>query len=116
MTTKAVFAPGMAKEDWTILRALSERVGAVLGYDTVEALRAKMYEAAPHLAALGSVEAAPADGVADLAAGVQGDLSGEPFRSPIGDYYMTNAIARASAVMAELSALRQDVYGKAAAE
>ncbi len=50
MTARAVFPPGEAKEDWAIVRALSGVLGQTLPYDSVTALRAKMYAACPHLA------------------------------------------------------------------
>ena len=62
MTERAVFPPGDAKEDWAIVRALSAEVGQTLPYDTLTALRAAMYKAAPQLARLGTVAPAPADG------------------------------------------------------
>ena len=55
MTEQAVFPPGEAKEDWKILRALSAEVGQTLPYDTVSALRAEMYKAAPALQRLDQV-------------------------------------------------------------
>ena len=51
-TAKAAFAPGDAKEDWAIVRALSGHVGQTLPYDSLPALRAAMYKAAPALASL----------------------------------------------------------------
>jgi NADH-quinone oxidoreductase subunit G len=64
-----------------------------------------MYVAAPHLA---RIDATPATGAADLAgiARLAGSVLDAPFAPVIGDFYMTNPIARASAVMAELSALK----------
>jgi NADH-quinone oxidoreductase subunit G len=105
MTQKAAFPPGEAKEDWAIIRALSAKLGHALPYDTVGALRAAMYVAAPHLA---RIDATPATGAADLAgiARLAGSVLDAPFAPVIGDFYMTNPIARASAVMAELSALK----------
>src|SRR5262249_29902503 len=50
LTHRAAFAPGIAKEDWTILRALSEHVGKKLPYDNLAALRAAMFAKAPRLA------------------------------------------------------------------
>ncbi len=104
-TAKAVFPPGNAKEDWTILRALSERAGATLSYDTLKELRAAMYRAAPQLAALDTVEARAVSGLETLAK-LSGQAASVPFASAITDFYLTNAIARASAVMAGMSALR----------
>jgi NADH-quinone oxidoreductase subunit G len=103
---RAVFPPGDAKEDWAIVRALSARVGHQLPYDTLPALRAAMYRAAPALARLDSVEPADIRGVQALAAR-GGALGTEPFGTAVADFYLTNPIARASAVMAELSALKR---------
>jgi NADH-quinone oxidoreductase subunit G len=116
VTARAVFPPGAAKEDWTILRALSARLAHQLPYDTAAALRAAMYKAAPHLARLGAAAAADPAALAALAAR-GGPVSGEPLRSAVADYHLTNPIARASAVMAELSALKSVAGGaRAAAE
>jgi NADH-quinone oxidoreductase subunit G len=92
------FAPGEAKENWAILRALSGEIGAVLPFDSQGQLRAALYDAVPHLAATDEV--------------LENDWHPLPF-DPMGtgdfgvavtDFYLTNAIARASALMAELSA------------
>ena len=103
MTAKAAFPPGDAKEDWTILRALSARVGHTLPFDTLEALRAAMYQATPSLARLDHV--ASAAGLETSPPKI-GPLGAAPLVSPISDFYMTNPIARASAVMAGLSAMK----------
>ena len=114
MTSKAGFPPGAAKDDWTILRALSAKLGNTLPYDTLGALRAAMYKEHPHLARIGSAPNAGREGVAKLAA-ARGSLGTEPFGTAIQDYYLTNPIARASTVMAELSALQRNVGGQRAA-
>ncbi len=114
MTSKAGFPPGAAKEDWTILRAMSAKLGKTLPYDTLGALRAAMYREHPHLARIGSAPNAGREGVARLAATL-GALGSEPFGTAIEDYYLTNPIARASTVMAELSALQRNVSGQRAA-
>lgn len=105
MTELAVYPPGEAKEDWKIIRALSAEVGQALRYDTLPALRAAMYKAAPALARLDTALGAGDEGVAKLAA-ISGPLGSEPFGSAVKDFYLTNPIARASAVMAEMSALK----------
>ena len=105
-TERCVFPPGEAKEDWAILRALSAKAGKTLPYDTLAALRAAMHKAAPSLARLNAVQASPRDGVEALAK-MTGNVGGEAFASPIRDFYLTNPIARASAVMAEMSALKK---------
>ena len=103
-----MFPPGDAKEDWAIIRALSAAAGQTLPYDTLGALRAAMYKTAPQLARLGKVEKAPLDAVGALAKST-GSIGGEPLASPVRDFYLTNPIARASAVMAEMSALKKTV-------
>jgi NADH-quinone oxidoreductase subunit G len=105
MTAKAAFPPGEAREDWTILRQLSAVMGAPLPFDNVRELRANMFKAAPVLAALDVVSPAGSAGVERLAERA-GNLDETPFTSPIRDFYMTNPIARASAVMAELSIIK----------
>jgi NADH-quinone oxidoreductase subunit G len=104
MATRASFPPGDAREDWAILRALSDVLGERLPYDSLAQLRAALYKAYPHFQRLGVI--APAD-AADLhkLAGRGGSAERAPFRSSIGDFYFTNPIARCSAVMAECSAL-----------
>ena len=108
MTARAAFPPGDAKEDWAIVRALSGALGAKLPYDNLSALRAAMYKEAPALARLDAVEPAGLDGVKALA-GRGGALGAEPFGAAVRDFYLTNPIARASAVMAELSALKKNL-------
>jgi NADH-quinone oxidoreductase subunit G len=107
MTARAAYPPGDAKDDWTIIRALSARVGQQLPYDTLQALRAAMYREAPALARLDARGAEDIKGVEALAAR-GGIVTGtEPFGTAIADFYLTDPIARASAVMAELSAFKQ---------
>jgi len=104
-TAKAAFSPGAAKEDWTIIRALSARAGATLPYNTLQELRAAMYRSAPQLAEIDSVEVRAVAGLETLAK-LSGQATPAPFKPAIEDFYLTNAIARASAVMAGMSALR----------
>ena len=94
----AVFPPGEAKEDWKILRALSEVLGRKVPLDTIGQVRARMAELAPPLGAIDRVEPAIWG-----AFGQAGDLDRSPFTSPVADFYLTNPISRASAVMAECS-------------
>jgi NADH-quinone oxidoreductase subunit G len=105
ITSRAAFPPGDAKDDWAIIRALSGHVGHRLPYDTLPALRAAMYMQSPALARLDAVEPADIKGVEALAA-AGGKLGAEPFGAAVADFYLTNPIARASAVMAELSAFK----------
>ena len=99
---RAVFPKGEAREDWAILRALSERLGATLPYDNLDQLRAKLFADHP---TFGAVDHAPTGAPLDLGkVGAAGALSDAPFASPIKDFYFTNPIARASVTMAECSA------------
>ena len=106
VTARAAFPPGEAREDWTIIRALSEAAGKTLPFDTLPAVRAEMYKAAPALAITDRVPPAGA-GAIEALANTGGTPSGEPFVSSVRDFYLTNPIARASAIMAEMSALRK---------
>ncbi len=93
----AVFPPGEAKEDWKILRALSDALGAKLPYDTLGQLRARLAKASLVFAEIDAAHPA-----AELGApGKAGTLDPAAFVSPIDNYYMTDPISRASATMAE---------------
>jgi NADH-quinone oxidoreductase subunit G len=105
ITQRAAPPPGEAKEDWASIRALSQEVGHTLPFDTLTALRAAMYRVAPQLARVDSVEPAGWTGVEALTR-VPGQTGTGALGSCIKDFYLTNAIARASAVMAEMSALK----------
>ena len=97
-SNKAIFAPGDAREDWSILRALSDVMGKTLPFDSFEELRMKMSLDHPELAETGLVafDWAPPKGLSSAPKG-QGV-------HPIKDFYLTNSIARASATMQRCSA------------
>ena len=101
---RAAFPPGEAKEDWAILRALSEVLGVRLPYDNRAALVAAIEKDAHHFAEL---NAAPVHADTSSATwggiGESGALDGAPVTAAITDYYLTNAIARASETMAKCS-------------
>ena len=97
----AVFPPGDAKEDWKILRALSDALGRTVPLNTLGEVRARMAEIAPQTAEPDLIEPAPWQEF-----GRKGKLDGPPFASPIGDFHRTDPISRASRIMAECSALR----------
>ena len=97
MTARAGFAPGQAKENWAILRALSAELGDKLPYDNLNALRAELFKAYPHMSNLDQ----PQENKAVILK--QGKLGTATFKYAISDHYLTNPIARASEVMAELS-------------
>ena len=105
---RAVYPPGDAREDWTILRALSERLGNVLPFDTIEELRAAMALDCPDLANEGLVTFAWNPPSLDTRA--EGVIEGYPIK----DFYLTNAICRASPTMQRCSA--ELVHGETFAE
>ncbi len=108
---RAGFAPGQAKENWAILRALSAELGAKLPWDSQAGLRAALVKAHPHL---GRIDAVPENPWTPLERRAPAKAT---FRNAIKDFYLTNPIARASTVMAELSAMaRARTAGKVAAE
>ena len=111
---RAAFAPGEAKEDWAILRALSDVLDHTLPFDSLPQLRAALYEAHPYLGSTDEIVPGEAGDIA-RAAGLDGTPAGAGFESPVKDFYLTNPIARASAVMAECSQLAKGA-GKIAAE
>jgi NADH-quinone oxidoreductase subunit G len=102
---RATFPPGEAKEDWAILRALSDVLGKRLHYDDRDALRAAIVDEAPHFAKPGVLPEPPAaDATIWDAIGTTAPLNDDlPLASSITDFYLTNPIARASQTMAECS-------------
>jgi NADH-quinone oxidoreductase subunit G len=114
LANRAGFPPGEAREDWAIWRALSDRLGATLPYDSLAELRQALVVSHPYLGALDRIVPADPAAIAKLAK-VGGMVTFAPFRSAIADFYLTNAITRASAVMAECSALASG-HARVAAE
>jgi NADH-quinone oxidoreductase subunit G len=98
LALRAAFPPGEAKENWAILRALSAELGATLGYDSLAQLRQALVAEVDHLARIDQVL------VNDWQALPVVALEKAPFAASVADFYLTNPIARASALMAELSA------------
>ena len=105
---KAVYAPGDAREDWTILRAMADVLGVSVGFDSLAELQASMVAAVPALGV---------EGLADLgglpAPSGNGRASGA-MKYPVEDFYLTNPIARASVVMQRCSA--ELLHGEGIAE
>ncbi|QGM45217.1 NADH-quinone oxidoreductase subunit NuoG [Methylocystis heyeri] len=110
---RASFPPGEAREDWAILRALSGALGDPLPFDSLAQLRKAMFERHPHLQRIDAIERGDD---ADIGKLVQHSAVAmkDPFVSVVSDFYLTNPIARASAVMAECSALAQGRLRQAA--
>ena len=118
LASRVVFPKGEAREDWAILRALSERLGATLPYDSLDALRARLFAEHP---TFGQIDYAPGAATAagfDLVKlGKTARLKDTPFGGGAADFYQTNPIARASVTMAECSAVAAEArVGLAAAE
>ena len=102
MTARAGFAPGDAKENWAILRALSAELKATLPYDSLNALRSALFAAHPEMAQIDDVRE-------NTGAALKPKKLGKAnFKNAVTDHYLTNPIARASEVMAELSKNAKD--------
>ena len=113
LANRAAFPPGDAREDWTILRALSDALGSRLPYDSLAALRQAMFAAHPHLMRIDQITAGDATDITKLAK-LTGTPDKAPLKSGVADFYFTNPIARASAIMAECSALANAAHKTAA--
>ena len=107
---KAVFAPGDAREDWTILRAMADALKVDVGFDSFEQLRAAMVAEVPALGVEGLADFGPLPKAAKVKA------EGEIAAYPVKDFYLTNPIARASATMQRCSAelLHGETFAEAA--
>ena len=105
---RAVFPPGDAREDWTIIRALSDTLGSALPFDTLDQLRDAISAEFPALAdeALAEYKWAPPK--------LSGDAPSGAIALPIKDFYLTNAICRASETMQRCSA--ELIHGEEFAE
>ncbi|MEM6498177.1 MAG: NADH-quinone oxidoreductase subunit NuoG [Pseudomonadota bacterium] len=110
MAARAGFPPGDAKEDWAILRAASAHLGHTLPFNSLDALRAELFKEYPHLAQIDAI--AECEWTPLPAA----DTNNEPFTQALGDHYLTNPIARASQMMADMSKLAQERSQPIAAE
>ncbi len=106
---RAAFPPGDAREDWAILRALSDVLGQRLPFDSLGALRKALHADYPHFAGIEQI--APGATMNITASGTPGK---DAFVSAVTDFYLTNPIARASSVMAECSALARGRMQQAA--
>ncbi|NDW06540.1 NADH-quinone oxidoreductase subunit NuoG [Jiella pacifica] len=103
VSSRAAFPPGDAREDWAIVRALSAVLGKTLPFDSLAALQRELYQALPWMRS-DRVEPAGHDAILALADRA-GSLGAAHLGSKLGDFYLTNPIARASKVMAECSRL-----------
>lgn len=103
MAFKAVDPPGHSREQWEIFRALSEECGVSLPYNSVEELRARMFEIAPHLLRYNTIEDTVYGKISNKAYGSEGRIDDTPLCDTIDNYYMTDAISRNSITMAKCS-------------
>jgi NADH-quinone oxidoreductase subunit G len=115
MAGRASFPPGEAREDWAILRALSDVLGRKLPYDSLSQLRQTLFKAHPQLQRVDQVTPAERADIAALAAR-GGAVDKAAFGRALDDFYFTNPIARASAVMAECSVIAEGHAALTAAE
>ncbi len=97
LAMRAGFAPGQAKENWAILRALSAELGEAQPWDSLATLRQAIVKAHPHLQKIDQITPSEVEPLPE------GALDDGAFSRAIGDFYLSNPIARASALMAELS-------------
>jgi NADH dehydrogenase (ubiquinone) Fe-S protein 1 len=108
LTRAAVSPPGESREDWQIVRALSQVLGKTLPYDDVDAVRERMAEYAPHLINYGAVESSSLakQGFAFLQESLKGTKkigSASEFKPVLDDFYLADPISRASSTMAKCS-------------
>jgi NADH-quinone oxidoreductase subunit G len=109
-TSRAVFPPGQAREDWAIIRALSDVLAKPLPYNTIEQLRTRMAQLAPHLAQLDVI--APAAWVPVHVNAETRRISDRPLHEWLSNFYMTDPVSRASRTMAECTQSQVDVQSK----
>jgi len=93
---RAVFPPGDAREDWSIIRAISDALGKPLNYNDLQELRLEMREYCPTFSVIDSIEEQPWG-----AFGTTGNMSEDPFVLPVSNFYMTDPISRSSETMAK---------------
>jgi NADH-quinone oxidoreductase subunit G len=115
MAARASFPPGEAREDWAILRALSDALGRKLPYDSLAQLRQALFKAHPHLQRFDQIAAGERAQIAALAARGSA-VEKAAFGRALDDFYLTNPIARASAIMAECSVIAERNGALTAAE
>jgi len=114
-TRAALSSPGFSQHDWMVLRALSEELGTPLPYDTIDELRTRLAELAPHLIKYDVIEGS---GFEELAHKPNGDtnVNGTTLIENVDNFYMTDAISRNSHIMArcsrELNPLKQFNFKK----
>ncbi|NNU15528.1 NADH-quinone oxidoreductase subunit G [Parvularcula sp. ZS-1/3] len=114
IANRVYFPFGEAKDDWAILRALSERLGKTLPYDDLFALRQAMIDDAPSFGSIDTIDAGEAPSASAFAA--EGSLDAVPFGAVFDSYYLTNPVARASDIMQECAEGKKPTQPMLAAE
>lgn len=115
-TRAAVSSPGQSKDDWMVLRALSEEMEIPLPYDSLDELRTRVAELAPHLVKYDYIDRSSAfEGLAHKPNDNR-EVQRNLITDPVDNFYMTDAISRNSHIMArcskELNPLKQDNFVK----
>ena len=103
MGLKVVEPPGHSREQWEIIRALSEECGVGLPYNSIEQLRSRIYNIAPHLLKYDYIEPTVYGKVVNRVWGKGGNIEQTPLQDLIDNYYMTDSISRNSVTMAKCS-------------
>lgn len=119
MTRAAVGLPGVAREDWTIIRAASEFLGKTLPYDSLPQLRYRMEEISPALTRYDLVESVSVEvgkmgekvGLVEMNKGEAGKAKGKGLETVVKNFYFTDAISRSSPTMGRCSAAKMGVRG-----
>ncbi|MEG8099324.1 NADH-quinone oxidoreductase subunit NuoG [Candidatus Liberibacter brunswickensis] len=102
MGLRAIFPPGDAREDWSIICAIADELKCSLPFNSLSQLRSHLYSHYPHFMQLDTILPSPVDGIYSLAKKV-GKMQKRKFVSTIDNFYLANSIARASATMAKCS-------------
>ena len=107
LTRKAIGSPGDARQDWKIVRALSEMVGQPLPYDEEQEIRDRLADIAPHFAQYGLTQptAFAKQALDQVASKASKSKKSKPLSLPIKDFYLTDVISRNSVTMAKCSSL-----------
>ena len=115
-TRAALSAPGFSQDDWMVLRAISEELGAALPYDTVDELRTRLAEVAPHLVRYDVIESSGFEKLAHKTVNEPAPLNSTPLIENVSNFFMTDQISRNSHIMArctrELNPLKEFNFKK----
>ena len=105
---KAIQPPGNAKENWKIIRALSEKLGLIPSWFDLNGLRSALFEEVPALSKPGEIIGVPWEKTQKERKLVSKTLLSTYVKS----YYLSNSICRASKTMAKLAKARNSINCK----